>query len=88
MRPSVRRRRKLVGVLGGPRFRVTYPNGDETAYVSAVYEARVSGGSPAPDGDETTEVGWFAPDELSAADLGPIARATFEELGWLRDPSR
>ena len=34
----------LVTVLGGPEFRVTYPNGDRAAYVSAVYEARVSGG--------------------------------------------
>jgi ADP-ribose pyrophosphatase YjhB (NUDIX family) len=77
---------RLVAVLGGPEFRVTYPNGDRTAYVSAVYEARVSGGRPRPDGDETVEVAWFAPEELSAIDLGPFARATFEELDWLRPP--
>jgi ADP-ribose pyrophosphatase YjhB (NUDIX family) len=76
----------LVTVLGGPEFRVTYPNGDRAAYVSAVYEARISGGSPRPDHDETIEVGWFRPEDLPGADLGPLARATFEELDWLRQP--
>jgi ADP-ribose pyrophosphatase YjhB (NUDIX family) len=76
----------LVTVLGGPAFRVTYPNGDRAAYVSAVYEARVSGGTPRPDHDETVEVGWFRPEDLPGADLGPLARATFEELNWLKQP--
>jgi len=30
---------RLAGVLGGPDFEVSYPNGDRTAYVTAVYEA-------------------------------------------------
>ena len=30
---------RLVDVLGGPDFEVSYPNGDRTAYVTAVYEA-------------------------------------------------
>ena len=76
----------LVTVLGGPEFRVTYPNGDRAAYVSAVYEARVTGGWLRPDHDETTEVGWFSPEDLFGADLGPLARATFEELDWLGRP--
>jgi ADP-ribose pyrophosphatase YjhB (NUDIX family) len=74
---------RLVTVLGGPGFRVTYPNGDETAYVPVVYEARVSGGSPRPDGDETVEVGWFGPGELSSLDLGPLATTALEALHWL-----
>ena len=39
---------RLVDVLGGPDFEVSYPNGDRTAYVTAVYEARIITGSPAP----------------------------------------
>ena len=74
---------RLVTVLGGPRFRVRYANGDETAYVTIVYEARVVGGVERIDGDETTELGWFRPDGLRAIDLGTIAQATFDELGWL-----
>ena len=30
---------RLVDVLGGPDFEVSYPNDDRTAYVTAVYEA-------------------------------------------------
>jgi ADP-ribose pyrophosphatase YjhB (NUDIX family) len=73
---------RLVTVLGGPRFRVTYANGDETAYVTIVYEARVVGGAERIDGDETTELGWFRPDGVRAIDLGTIAHATFDALEW------
>jgi ADP-ribose pyrophosphatase YjhB (NUDIX family) len=72
---------RLLTALGGPQFRLTYPNGDRTAYVSIVYEATVIGGTPRPDLDETVDVGWFAPDELAALDLGDFARSTFRALG-------
>jgi len=54
----------LLGVFGGPSFRVRYANGDETGYVMAVFECRVLGGSPAPDGEEVLELRWVAADEL------------------------
>jgi ADP-ribose pyrophosphatase YjhB (NUDIX family) len=73
---------RLVTVLGGPRFRVTYANGDETAYVTIVYEARVRGGVERIDGDEIAELGWFRSDGVRSIDLGTIAQATFDELGW------
>ena len=73
----------LVTTLGGPRFRVTYPNGDETAYVTIVYEARVSGGVEKPDGDEVLDLGWFGRRDLGTISLGTIAQATLEELGWI-----
>jgi ADP-ribose pyrophosphatase YjhB (NUDIX family) len=73
----------LVTALGGPRFRVTYPNGDQTAYVTVVYEARVSGGVERTDGDETIELGWFRLEDLGTIELGTVAQATLEELGWL-----
>jgi 8-oxo-dGTP pyrophosphatase MutT (NUDIX family) len=50
--------------------------------VSSVFEARIVGGQPAPDHDETDEVAWFAPDELANADLGPFCRATLRALGF------
>ena len=74
---------RLVTALGGPEFRITYPNGDRTAYVSIVYEARVVGGTPRPDHDETVGVGWFSIDELAMLDLGGFARSTFRALGLL-----
>jgi 8-oxo-dGTP pyrophosphatase MutT (NUDIX family) len=72
----------LVGiraVLGGPRFRMHYPNGDVVAYVSTVFEARVVGGSPRPDGDETSEVAWFSAAELATLPMNDVARATIED---------
>jgi ADP-ribose pyrophosphatase YjhB (NUDIX family) len=74
---------RLVTTLGGPRFRVRYPNGDETAYVTIVYEARVSSGVQRPDGDEVLELDWFGRTDLGSVELGTIAQATLEELGWL-----
>lgn len=73
----------LLGVMGGPGFEVRYPNGDVVAYVSSVWEATVVGGDVAPDGDEITDLRWFARDELATADLGPFCRATLDRVGWL-----
>lgn len=71
----------ILGVVGGPDFRRTYPNGDRCAYVSTVYAARIVGGHPTPDEDEVSEVRWFAPEELSDPELGDFAAATFRALG-------
>ena len=65
---------RLVAALGGPEYRITYPNGDVTSCVPIVFEAEVVSGEPAPDGDETLEVGWFHPDELDALDVTPVNR--------------
>ncbi|MDA8439043.1 MAG: NUDIX domain-containing protein [Propionibacterium sp.] len=74
----------LLGALGGPRFHLTYPNGDHAAYVSVVYQARIASGVPTPDNDETTELRWFTRDELRTdPELHPFATATFEALGWI-----
>ena len=73
----------ILDVLGGPDFRVTYPNGDQTAYVTTVFAARVVGGRAEPDMDETVEVGWLTRDELRSADLGAFARASLVALGRL-----
>lgn len=73
----------ILEVLGGPEFRVTYPNGDETAYVTTVYAARVVGGRARPDMDETVEIAWLARDELGDAELGAFARASLVALGRL-----
>jgi 8-oxo-dGTP pyrophosphatase MutT (NUDIX family) len=65
---------RLAGVFGGyPDFRITYPNGDEAAWVTSLFEARVVAGEPAPDGDETLEVRWVAPDELDGLDVHPAS---------------
>ncbi len=74
----------LLGALGGPQFHLSYPNGDHAAYVSVVYQARITSGEPVPDQDETTELRWFTREELRTdPELHPFATATFEALGWL-----
>lgn len=73
----------ILGVLGGPDYRVTYPNGDETAYVVTVFDATVIGGTPRPDGDETSEVAWFSLGELPIGQMGRLNRAVFRDLGLL-----
>jgi ADP-ribose pyrophosphatase YjhB (NUDIX family) len=72
---------RLLDVLGGPDYEVTYPNGDRVAYVTAVYEARIVSGSPAPADGELSEVAWFTPAELPGLHLSRFARALLEATG-------
>lgn len=73
----------LVGAIGGPEFRLTYPNGDQCAYVSIVYSARIAPDVDArPDGHEVDDLRWFARDELDHPDIGNFAKSTFAALGW------
>ena len=74
----------ILGVFGGPEYRVTYPNGDETSYVVTAFDARLESGAPHPDGDETTEVGWFELDDLPIGEMGTLNRALLRDLGLSR----
>lgn len=74
----------LLDAVGGPQFRVCYPNGDRCAYVSIVYTARIPPGAHiTPDGDEVTQTRWFAPDELTHPEIDEFAAATLAAVGWL-----
>jgi len=46
----------LIGVYGGPEFRVSYPNGDLVSYVAIVYACNAAGTPAALDTDEVDEV--------------------------------
>ena len=52
------RLKKLLDVLGGPDYEVTYPNGDRVAYVTSVYEAEVTAGVPRAADGELSDVAW------------------------------
>jgi 8-oxo-dGTP pyrophosphatase MutT (NUDIX family) len=69
----------LRAVIGGPRFRMHYPNGDVVSYVGVIYEGRVVGGTARPDGDETLEVGWFPVEDLPGVAMNDFTRALMEE---------
>jgi 8-oxo-dGTP pyrophosphatase MutT (NUDIX family) len=72
---------RLRAVLGGPRFRVTYPNGDQVGYVAAVFDCRQIGGTLRPDGEEITEARFFQRSELTGLDLSPYAEAILSLIG-------
>jgi ADP-ribose pyrophosphatase YjhB (NUDIX family) len=76
---------RLIGVLGGSDYEVTYPNGDRAAYVTAVYTARISNGTPVADGDEVSDAVWFELAELGGLPLSPLARALLTTTGYLPD---
>jgi 8-oxo-dGTP pyrophosphatase MutT (NUDIX family) len=66
---------RVIGCYGGPLFRFAYPNGDLCEYVATVFEARPGGGAMRPDGEETSEVGWFTAE--AAAGLATAAHTRF-----------
>jgi ADP-ribose pyrophosphatase YjhB (NUDIX family) len=72
---------EVLGVYGGPEYRVTYANGDDAGWVVAVYAARVRGGTPTPgDPDEIKDVGWFTPEEIESLELHPSTRRTLRAV--------
>jgi hypothetical protein len=71
----------LVATLGGPKFRGQYSNDHKPAYVTIVFEARVSGGVPRADGEEVLEPDRFGRDDLGTLELATVAKATLQESG-------
>jgi 8-oxo-dGTP pyrophosphatase MutT (NUDIX family) len=60
---------RIVGVYGGARCAVRYPNGDEIAFVATLFEARAAGGTPRPDGDEFGELAWVGPGDWESLSM-------------------
>lgn len=69
--------------LGGPGYRVRYPNGDLCSYVPTVFDAVVDRDGPTgeADPDEVAEVAWFRPEEIGALDLDPLNRHLLRDAG-------
>ena len=78
------RLKKLLDVLGGPDYEVTYPNGDRVAYVTSVYEAEVIAGVPAVADGELSDVAWFGPSDLSQLTVNRFSRALLASVRWDR----
>ncbi len=74
----------LLGAYGGPRYRVTYDNGDRTSYVIIAFEASLTG-EPVADDDELSTVAWFTTAEANSLDLGDLNRQLLIDVGLL-DP--
>jgi ADP-ribose pyrophosphatase YjhB (NUDIX family) len=74
---------RLLDVLGGADYEVTYSNGDQVAYVTAVYEAAIVDGTPAEDQEEICELDWFTPAQLRDVALNRFTRALLQATGHL-----
>ena len=66
---------RILGVFGGPDCAIEYGNGDRIAWVATLFAARVIGGAPRPDGQETDEVRYVARDEWAALPCRPHVAA-------------
>jgi len=67
---------------------MTYPNGDETSYVATLFDATVVGGSPTPDGDETSDVAWWSPEKLPYPEMSDFTRALLRAAGFVAGLAR
>jgi 8-oxo-dGTP pyrophosphatase MutT (NUDIX family) len=70
--------RRLIGVFSGPEFLVTYGNGDRTHYVVSMFEAHTTGGTPAADGHELSELAYVSQAEATVLPAAPITRVLME----------
>lgn len=62
---------RIFGVYGGPEFIVRYASGDETQYVSTMFECQVVGGEIKPDGDEIQHARFWSIEEALTLPLSP-----------------
>ncbi len=82
---------RITGVYGGPEYHVTYPNGDQIAVVSIMFECRVLGGELRADGQESLALAYFPPPVvLDDPDIPPRMRTRLrhavEQRAGLRPP--
>ena len=64
---------RLVGIYTDPRHVIAYSNGEVRQQFSICFACRVIGGELRR-GDESTEVSFFAPDELEDLTIQPSIR--------------
>ena len=77
---------RLRAALGGPGYRVHYPNDDLCSYVSIVFDASVVSGELCGD-DEVAELRWFPVDELPTLELDSLNRHLLRDTGLLSGPA-
>jgi 8-oxo-dGTP pyrophosphatase MutT (NUDIX family) len=76
----------LIGVYGGPEFRVCYPNGDLVSYVTIVYACTAAGTPAALETSEVDEIRFVAHlDGLLAARWVPPVHA--DAVRWWQERS-
>jgi len=80
--------KRLLGVFGGPDFRVRYANRDEVAYVMSLFECEPVGGDLRANGEEITDVRFVGEQELGQLNIPAWARRVLPPV-FVRDrPNR
>lgn len=69
---------RIVGVIGGEGCETHYSNGDRIAWVATVFAATVDACTPQPDGAETSEACFIAPNELASMKIRADSRQFLE----------
>ena len=69
---------RLMGIFGGPRFRVNYVNGDTCSYVVCMFEVRKISGDPKPDNLEISDVKYVTREEMAKLSMSEATREMFE----------
>jgi len=76
---------RLAGVFGGPKYRITYDNGDVVSYTTIVFEARVTGGKAKADGEEAVALRFVTQSEAGTLPMAvwteELVRHAFERRG-------
>ena len=75
---------RVLGALGGPEYRMTYPNGDEMAYITIVFEAYVDGGTMTPDGEEASALEWWELSDLKGCQMHSLTKALLRSVGLMQ----
>jgi ADP-ribose pyrophosphatase YjhB (NUDIX family) len=84
---------RLMSVYGGPEFVVRYPHGDETQYVSAMFECEVISGEVRADGEEIQRAHFWTYEDAARLTLSPWLHRVLhrlydrEETPWFEPPT-
>ncbi len=65
---------RIRAALGGPGYRMNYPNGDVCSYVSTVFDAVIEQGELRSTDDEVHALRWYDVDDIGGLDLDPLNR--------------
>ena len=71
---------RIAAVFGGPTFVVRYANGDETQYISTMFECEIVSGTVRPDGDEISDVRFWSQTEAGELPLASWLRGILSRL--------
>lgn len=72
---------RLRAAVGGPGYRVLYPNGDLCSYVATVFDATIEHGQPGAGDEEVHAVRWWFASEIAGLELDPLNRHLLRDVG-------